>query len=91
MSITSKDDLLKKQIEAQEEINSYTCRILVCSGTGCVASGSQKIYDEMCRLCEGIDIVKASINPESTPGTISGNTTLKNALTGDAPRSRAAS
>ena len=39
MSITSKDDLLKKQIEAQEEINSYTCRILVCSGTGCVAFG----------------------------------------------------
>lgn len=42
MSITSKDDLLKKQIEAQEEINSYTCRILVCSGTGCVASGHRR-------------------------------------------------
>lgn len=64
MSITSKDDLLKKQIEAQEEINSYTCRILVCSGTGCVASGSQKIYDEMCRLCEGIDGVEVSMQKD---------------------------
>ena len=64
MSITSKDDLLKKQIEAQEEINSYTCRILVCSGTGCVASGSQKIYDEMCRLCEEIDGVEVSMQKD---------------------------
>ena len=64
MSITSKEDLLKKQIEAQEEINSYTCRILVCSGTGCVASGSQKIYDEMCRLCEGIDGVEVSMQKD---------------------------
>ena len=42
MSITSKEDLLKKQTEAQEKIESYTCRILVCSGTGCVASGSHE-------------------------------------------------
>lgn len=33
MSIASKEDLLNKQKEAQEKIDSYTCRILVCSGT----------------------------------------------------------
>ena len=37
------------------------------------------------------DIVKASKNPDITPGNISGNTTLKNAVSGVAPRSRAAS
>ena len=37
------------------------------------------------------DIVKASKNPDITPGNISGNTTLKNAISGVAPRSRAAS
>ena len=58
MSIVSKEDLLKKQTEAQEKMNSYTCRILVCSGTGCVASGSQKIYDEMVRLCADLDGVE---------------------------------
>ena len=58
MSITSKEDLLKKQTEAQEKIDSYTCRILVCCGTGCVASGSMKIYEEMKRLCADLDGVE---------------------------------
>ena len=47
MSIKSKEDLLNKQAEVNEQIKSYTCRVLVCSGTGCIASGAQKIYDEM--------------------------------------------
>ena len=37
------------------------------------------------------DMVNASRKPESTPGMISGNTTLKNAYMGEAPKSRAAS
>ena len=35
MSIKSKEDLLNKQAEVNEQIKSYTCRVLVCSGTGC--------------------------------------------------------
>ena len=49
MSINSREDLLKKQAEVNEQIKSYTCRVLVCSGTGCIASGAQKIYDEMAK------------------------------------------
>ena len=30
--------------EAQAEMNRYDCRILVCSGTGCIATGSDKIH-----------------------------------------------
>ena len=42
MSIVCKEDLLNKQSEVQKTIDSYTCRVLVCSGTGCIASGSNK-------------------------------------------------
>ncbi len=31
--------------KAVKAINSYDCRILVCSGTGCIATGSNKIFD----------------------------------------------
>ena len=31
MSIKSKEDLLNKQAEVNEQIKSYTCRVLVCS------------------------------------------------------------
>ena len=34
MTMTSKEDLLKKQNEVRSELQSYTCRVLVCSGTG---------------------------------------------------------
>ena len=51
MSIVSKEDLLNKQAEAKNTLESFTCRILVCSGTGCIASGAQKIYEEMKVLC----------------------------------------
>ena len=43
MKIMSKDDLLSRQSEVQNNIDAYTCRVLVCSGTGCMASGAQKI------------------------------------------------
>ena len=33
MSIKSREDLLNKQAEVNEQIKSYTCRVLVCSGT----------------------------------------------------------
>ena len=50
MSIVSKEDLLQKQAEAKNTLETFTCRVLVCSGTGCIASGAQKIYDEMAKL-----------------------------------------
>ena len=52
MSIKSKEDLLNKQAEVNEQIKSYTCRVLVCSGTGCVATGSQKIYEKFMEIAK---------------------------------------
>ena len=61
MSIISKEDLLNKQKEVQNTISTYTCRVLVCSGTGCMASGAQKIYDEMSKLCSDLDGVQVEM------------------------------
>ena len=44
--IQNKKVLEQIREEAVKELNSYDCRILVCSGTGCVATGSQKIYEK---------------------------------------------
>jgi len=44
--IKNKEDLLQTREAAKSQISSYDCRILVCSGTGCIATGSAKIYEE---------------------------------------------
>lgn len=43
-----------KQIckEENDKRAKEKCRILVCAGTGCVATGSLKIYEELKKLCE---------------------------------------
>ena len=38
MRINSKEELLNKKAEVEQLINGFTCRVLVCSGTGCIAS-----------------------------------------------------
>ena len=35
---------------AKAEIDNTKCRILICSGTGCLAGGSGKIYERMQEL-----------------------------------------
>ena len=64
MRINSKEELLNKKAEIKQNIQSFTCRVLVCSGTGCMASGAQKIYDEMVRLCEGIDGIQIEMQKD---------------------------
>ena len=55
MIIENRDALLKEREDAQKELDSYNCRILVCAGTGCVASGSEKIYQKMLDLCQDLE------------------------------------
>ena len=57
MSINCREDLLNRQAKVNEEIKSYTCRVLVCSGTGCIASGAQKIYRRNGSSVYGISMV----------------------------------
>ena len=58
------EDLKNKQAEVKKNLDGYTCRVLVCSGTGCIASGAQKIYEEMSRLCEGIEGVAVEMQKD---------------------------
>ena len=43
--IKTKNELSVAREEALKALGSYDCRILVCSGTGCIATGSNKIYE----------------------------------------------
>ena len=46
--------------QAQQAITSYDCRILVCSGTGCIATGSNKIHELLEQLVKetpGVELV----------------------------------
>ena len=52
MMIENREALKKEQEAAQKQIDSFECRILICAGTGCVATGSQKIYEKMQELCK---------------------------------------
>lgn len=45
MMIKNREDLSNVREAAAKQISSYDCRILVCSGTGCIATGSNQIYD----------------------------------------------
>ena len=38
------EDLTQARETATAEMKSYDCRVLVCSGTGCIATGSNKIH-----------------------------------------------
>ena len=43
--IKNKEELLDVRKSAVEELASYDCRILVCSGSGCFATGYNKIHE----------------------------------------------
>ena len=57
MTIDSREKLIEIREEEQKKIESCDCRILVCSGTGCIATGSQKIYERFLEIegCTGSD------------------------------------
>ena len=48
--IKTREELSQVRVQAQAALESYDCRILVCSGTGCIATGSNKIYDIFAKL-----------------------------------------
>ena len=39
------EELSRVRAAAVEQLGSYDCRILVCSGTGCIATGSNQIHE----------------------------------------------
>ena len=43
--IKTMDELSQIREQALSQLNAYDCRILVCSGTGCIATGSARIHE----------------------------------------------
>ena len=55
--IQNTEQLSQVRQDALTELNRYDCRILVCSGTGCIATGSNKIhklFQELVKEAPGI-------------------------------------
>lgn len=43
--IQNMNDLIQSREKAAADMAQYNCRILVCSGTGCIATGSNRIHE----------------------------------------------
>ena len=61
--IKNKEELLDVRKSALEELASYDCRILVCSGTGCIATGSNKIHEIFQEMTDGMAGIKLEFAP----------------------------
>ena len=48
--IQNKEALAQVREDAKKTLESYSCRILVCSGTGGIATGSEKIYEKFIEI-----------------------------------------
>ena len=61
--IQNMDALEKVRKTAQELLSSTDCRILVCSGTGCIATGSEKIYEKFLQIAKDVPGVVLEFAP----------------------------
>ena len=65
MKINSREDLRLAKEAAIAEIKSQTKRILICAGTGCLAGGSEQIYEKFKELTKGAEGVEIEFAPEA--------------------------
>ena len=53
MKINSREELQELRQKTKAKIDATPIRILICAGTGCIAGGSEKIYEKMKQLVAG--------------------------------------
>ena len=63
--LSSREDLASIRKQSEDRIAGIKCRILICAGTGCLAGGSQKIYEKMCELCGTSPDAEIVFGPEA--------------------------
>ena len=54
------EDLQQARAQACQAVSAYDCRILVCSGTGCIATGSHyihEIFEKLVKETPGVELV----------------------------------
>ena len=64
MYLHNREELQALRKSAEAVLHAPGIRILVCAGTGCIASGSKDIYDKMKSLCEGNNGVSVEFEGE---------------------------
>lgn len=65
MRIANRTDLITCAEKAKQQIAASDCRIMVCSGTGCIASGSEKVYQKMLELAQHTPGVSVEFDSEA--------------------------
>jgi len=55
--------LQQRREDAVKALQAEDCRILVCSGTGCIATGSEKIYEKFLAITKGNPNVTLEFGP----------------------------
>ena len=61
--IKNLENLAEARSAAEQQIAGYACRILVCSGTGCIATGSNKIHEIFEQLVKNEPNVQLVFSP----------------------------
>ncbi len=70
MILKNRNDVLQAGQEAKKKVEAFDCRILVCSGTGCVASGSEKIYQMFQEIVKDEPGVSLEFAPDDEKGHV---------------------
>ncbi len=52
MRIANREELARAREQAVQAMKAENYRILICAGTGCLAGGSEKIYDKLVQLAK---------------------------------------
>lgn len=68
--LRNREELEQARTNALKEIKAQKCRILICAGTGCLAGGSQDIYNKMCELASGDIDTEVEFGAEIAHGTV---------------------
>ena len=58
--VKTHEELSQVRAKAVADLQNYDCRILVCSGTGCIATGSNKIheiFEKLVKETPGVELV----------------------------------
>ena len=61
--IKTVEELIRVRQQAAADLKRYDCRVLVCSGTGCIATGSNKIHEIFQTLVKETPNVKLEFAP----------------------------
>ena len=65
MRLENVEDLKEFRIQSINRMKKEDCRILICAGTGCLAGGSEKIYQKLSEMSAGIEGIKLEFGPEA--------------------------